>query len=266
MSLAPIAGQAAVLATEGFNYPAGPLAGQGGWASTGTFVANVGAASLAYPSGTSVLPVSGGALIETGNGSTQGHYARTVSLQGDSAGASTIWVSWLMSAQARNYNSFLHLSGTSGNVVGAGWAGAGPSGNGNFSVFKYAGPQAASTVGNGGPVPLNTTTMLVAKIDFSGNTAPDTVRLFLNPGAIQPSDASAVSVLTGLNLGDLTSFGVHWGASSTVDEIVFAGSYTDLVAAPVPEPSEGLMMTLGLMSVFAMVKVRKARAARAGAG
>jgi len=260
----PALGRAALLAYEPFDTVGGvALAGanssassgfNGNWVNNGNFTASTGTSSLNYPPSTAVFTPIGKCATQGGTGTSQGDYYRTLgSTFGDSQGAQTVWMSFLMNSQGRAYNGFLYLNSTSGFQIGTGWTGAGASGIGNYSVFRNSG-SGGTTTGNGGQVPLNTTKLLVVKLTFSGDSNVDTARLFINPAnGPAPTDSMAVSTLTGLNFGDIDRVGMHWGAPSTLDEIRIGTTYGDVV----PEPQTWMAMGLGALG---LIRQRKRRA------
>lgn len=237
----------AILLYEPFDYTAGAaLAGVSGLSEinlTGTYTKNgslsctVGTGNLAYPAGTGwTAPTLGNDLSENGQSSSQGDYSRNIVTSfGDSGGASTMWFSFLMNPSTANYNSTVRFNGTGSLQIGYG--GGSTTGAGKWQLSGGTATVAVK------PTYTSVVTLVVVRVDFSGNTSPDTAYMFLNPGTTQPAIGTAISTVSSINFGDFTNMSVHYGTPVLVDEIKVATSYAELV----PEPA-----TMGVLLAGAM--------------
>jgi hypothetical protein len=257
--------EATRLIYEPFDYPSGgQVAGQGGTSDEGfsgswnaiTANSTVAADSLGYPAGTFTAAPVGNSHDAFGAGGGQRALTRPLSASfGDSEGAVTRWISVLIEpVTVGGFNGLRLESDTDTDDIFLGWGGgaATPSGRGwTFSRFGGGGVGGVSAVD---PI-SGQTTLLVGKLEFSGDGGTDTLRLFVDPGDSQPSDASAVAVHTGVNYGNITNLGLQWNFNSIQDEIQIGQAYTDV--AGIPEPSTFLLAALGLLGLLGFTRRRK---------
>src|SRR5688572_20450491 len=223
------AAQAAVIAEESFDYPAGPIAGAAGgsgfalpWEGQGT----VTEPGLTYPS----LSSSGNKITTPGNNA--GAFRSLASPLG--VDGTTVWVSFLAnleSADAPNSYSGISFFNTNTEVLFMGKR----SGQG-FWGFQRSGT--GQGVNSAEPADMGAADLLLYKIEFMPG-ATDTVTMYVNPdlsnlGGLTPAAGPlAVNNMT-LNRVRVQS-GSLAAARGNFDELRIG---TDLQSVlPVPEPA-----------------------------
>ena len=244
--VAPRPTPAAPLAYEPFDYATGALHGASGsseiglagtWSNVGFRNASVVGGSLAAPAQTLIDAPTGQKFDAYGNGGYQGAFARPFANSfGDSEGAVTRWVSVLIQSQsASSIGGFngLRLYGNAGSDIILGWGNGG--GDRVWTFDRFGGGSAGDGISSvsmsdsiGQPV------LLVGKITFSGNSNPDTLRLFINPGAKEPDDQDAFGVATDIDYGDITQLGIQWNYSAYLDEIRVGTTYAQVASQCAP--------------------------------
>ncbi|MDX2111445.1 MAG: PEP-CTERM sorting domain-containing protein [Verrucomicrobiota bacterium] len=261
---------AAVLVTEGFNYPSGALTGQSGgtgftaaWAlpavntpaSAVTFpVVATGLTGSAVPGG-----VSGGA-IEDANGSGAFKNSRAFDATGLYADGNTIWYSFL-ATQGIAGNASIRFGTTEAQGQNNG---IGMSFNVTNGIRAAIGGTSTSLVN---ALALNTTYFIVGKASFSAAALGDTSQAWVLPATAIPADVSeaslnALALHTTLLTGDAimnTTGNIMYLASfatstTTLDEIRVGTTLADVV---VPEPSTYALLAGSSIVLLALLRRRK---------
>ena len=227
---------------EPFDYALGILHGQSGtserglsstWNNVGFRQASVTSGTLSYPAGTFALTPQGGQFDAYGNGGAQGAFVRSFAANiGDSEGAVTRWFSMLVQPKDGGSNggfNGLRIYGDAGSDILLGWGNTGSDRVWTFD--RFGGGSAGGGISNVSITQsLGQTVLLVGKIEFSGDGAPERLRLFINPGSTEPADSAAVAVADDIDFGNLTKLGLQWNHSAFLDEIRIAECYTGLAS------------------------------------
>jgi hypothetical protein len=265
----PLAGEAAVIAYDGFNsYATGDLGGNNGgsgwtssWASA-TSANDVAAGGLSYSNGS--ITVSGGAntMVKSGTGggatgSTDPFLSRSFTL----TTSSEVWFSFLFnntnlsSGSADLLNFYLSDSADNTSTRSGGFLAPGGSGIGFAARITTSG----GTLINGSSASFSThdgtTTLLVGRLSTSGTSSGsgsnyDLMQFWLNPTSLTLGTAtSQVDADTGAS--SLSYFGVRTNNVESsdvfyVDELRIGTSATDVV----PEPNAVLFVVLGVSALL----------------
>ena len=175
--------------------------------------------------------------------------------------AGTKWISFLFNTSfgdtGGNMNGVYFLNGGTGLFFGFGLgplsATQGNFGLGSMNTVGTA-PQGASLLTTAGLGAYGATYLIVLKIDFNTSGANDTITIYVNPTANQPTPGvPAAATYSEFNVGTISGVGmqVQGGGEITVDEIRIADTYVDVVDAVVipPDAPTGLSATAGTNSV-----------------
>lgn len=241
IAVSPQFSQASLLISEPFDYSTGNLAGQtGGIGFTGnwTTVGDAGAAtvqtsSLAY----STLATSGNKTYVSPNVAASGA-SRTFS----NMNSGTVYMSFLLNQDEGTRFFALRLyDGVAQNLlIGRGTAGTSWILGNTIGVAQDTGVAAT----------LDTTFLMVLRIDFNASGANERLRLYVNPTlGTEPLTAQVDGTTTSsFQLNRLDIAGGQTGGGNTVskgwfDEIRFGTTFADVT--PVPEPATWALLSLG---------------------
>jgi hypothetical protein len=234
--------QASLLISEPFDYSTGNLAGQtGGIGFTGNWTtvgdaggAIVQAGSLAY----STLATSGNKTYVSPNVAASGA-SRTFS----NMSSGTVYMSFLINHDegTRFFALRLYDGAAERLLIGQGTAG---------TTWLLGGSTVGFTGDTGVAASLDTTFLMVLRIDFDASGTNERLRLYVNPTlGTEPLTAQADGTTTSsFQLNKLDIAGGQTGGGNTVskgwfDEIRFGTTFADVT--PVPEPATWALLSLG---------------------
>lgn len=243
----PSSGQAALLSYESFDYTAGNLVGQnGGTGFSGAWSAFNGA------NGTTVVQAAG---LEYSSLETDGGKAYITPTGGSSTGAlrnldatyssGTVYLSFLTNLDdgARFFGLSLYDGGTERLLIGK---------QGGQTSWSLSGP--VVTAQTSGTVTLDTTFLMVLRVDFDASGANERLRLYIDPTlGVEPAVAQ-IDLLTStsfqfnaLRIAAGFTSGPQAAAIGSFDEIRVGTTYADVT--PVPEPHVAALLGVALVGV-----------------
>jgi hypothetical protein len=240
------AAQAAIVAEESFDYPAGPIAGAAGgsgfalpWEGQGT----VTEPGLSYPS----LSSAGNKITTLGNNA--GAFRSLASTLG--ADGTTVWVSFLANletADAPNSYSGISFFNTNTEVLFMGKR----SGQGFWGFQRSGTGQGANSAE---PADMGAADLLLYKIEFMPGTT-DTVTMYVNPDLSNLGEPTSAAGPTAVNNFSFNRVRVQSGSTTAArgnfDELRIG---TDMQSVlPVPEPAG-----LGLAGAAAVAMLARRR-------
>lgn len=237
---------ATILLSESFDYSTGNLAGQAGgtgftgaWTTVGDAgAATVQAGSLAY----STLATSGNKTYVSPNVAASGA-SRTFS----NMNSGTVYMSFLINQDegTRFFALRLYDGAAQNLLIGRGTAGTSWILGNTLGVAQDTGVAAT----------LDTTFLMVLRIDFNASGANERLRLYVNPTlGTEPLTAQVDGTTTSsFQINKLDIAGGQTGGGNTVskgwfDEIRFGTTYADVT--PVPEPATLALLSLGGLAVL----------------
>ena len=246
---------AALLYYEGFGYSTGSLSSQNGgtgfdnaWGTSGSGGAvNVQSSSLAY----SDLLTSGGKAYLSPSGAGGAAITRNLN---STINSGTVYLSFLTNLDDGNRYFGLALDNNGGEVFLTGKPTTYGS-PGSWSLTNSANLP-GSPISSGQNISLDTTALMVLRIDFNASGANERVRLYVNPTlGVEPVTAN-IDVISSASFSInqiRMSAGYFVAGSPTaygwVDEIRLGTDFASVT--PVPEPSVWLLGCIGLLAVFA---------------
>ena len=246
-ALSAAASNAAILASDSFNYALGSIATLNG--GTGFSGAYTGAGSVTAP-GQTFSGITAAGNTFTTNGSDQGAFRNFTTPIGTDSG--TIFVRFLGSNTtlgAPNYAGFSFFTGGSEELF------LGKTFNATNYGFETTGVNNSARTGPGATISA-TSSLLVYRLTFGPTT--DTIDFFYNPGStLGTPDATFTTADNAPFPATLTGIRLQSGNNADTfdfDEIVIATTAAEVL--PIPEPS-----ALGLISVAAAGLVLRRRRA-----
>lgn len=246
--------QASLILHDPFDYPAGDLAGNGGWTDFNTQapdVIQVTSGSLTAPSG--LAASTGNKVTFAGGGSDS-----VVSFASQNSG--TLYYSFLLNITANTATTGTYFGGLSSTADNTG----------TTSGLLYRRDSVDTTKFNLGIIPkttnpanpaaafssiqlsLNTTYLIVVSHSFLAGAANDLTSIWINPTSFGGSAPTADLTATNGNsdAASLSSFILFQADSATpainFDELRIGTSWGDVTPAAVPEPATAALLLGGL--------------------
>ena len=229
LTLSTASGQAAVIAYEPFDYPAGATTGANGgigWTN-------------AWSAGATFTVVDGGltqdSLAVSGN-KASGVPDASHNFSGVNSGS--LWLSFL---------SYTPSGGMAKvQLVNSAWGGVTFGKEGWWGKYMLSGDSSSISANN-------TQSLILARVDFNISGAQDVARMWVYPssGSLPteaPSDASAAATKTLTDVGTLYFIRLNVDASSAADEIRLGTTFADV--APVPEPATMVLIGMGAVALL----------------
>lgn len=241
--------KATLLYYEGFDYSAGTLSGQNGgtgfssaWGTAGSGGSvNVQSSSLSFGN----LSTSGGKAYLQATGSGGATITRNLN---STFSTGTVYLSFLTNLDDGNRYFGLALD-NSGNEMFLTGKPTTYGSLGNWSLSNSSNIP-GSPVSSGQAVVLDTTVLMVLRIDFNASGNQERIRLYVNPTLGSEPVAANADVITtnsiSVNQIRLTAGYFVSGSPSSlgwVDEVRLGDSYASVT--PVPEPSTWMLLGLG---------------------
>lgn len=259
-TLLPLASQAALIATESFNYTDGSVVGQTGgtgWNYEGTdepgapaqIASNWNSVFGSHQITTGALVTDNGGVLREYGGITEGTGSTSNEREGAFRASGSMFFSTTMTVAAMSAEGQNQWAGVSSYDFGTERIFFGmPGQTGATRYFGIAAPGfGADTIGTI-PVMAGTTYTIVGMLDFDN----DLLALWVNPDGNDTAATHDISMAyTGTNWSSSLRFAS--GTSVTWDDVAVGTGFSDVV---VPEPSVSLL-ALGSAGLFALRRRRK---------
>jgi len=254
------AARGALIAEDGFDYPAGVITTEGGqgWATGSVWGGSADATSpgLTYPN-----LINAGANKFADSGTHFRSIDTTAGSPADLAGVlnpsnnigkddTTVWMSFIGSRAPGSWGGVSPFAGGEEHFIGNNTGGDNP-----WLIIPYNGGATQSST-----IPVSTESFILLRFDFTSTT--DTTRMWISPNLLAGEPALGtqdVTVTTGAGQ-NLEFYRIRFGTGGpilTVDELRLGTTFQDV--APIPESSTLALATIGLLGLLACGQRRRRR-------